>query len=433
MKKTTPELINLFYTQFLGALNDNIFKNALVILITYQSISLFGLKAETLVAFSGGIFILPFFLFSGPAGELSEKYDKANIARLVKIFEIAIMILAAVGFYAKNYYLLMIVLFFLGTHSTFFGPIKYSLIPTYSNKEYLVFSNALVSSGSFAAILIGTISGGLLGSGEHLTWPLKFVLIIIATLGYHFSKKLPAVPPTHPEIDVHWNITRSIKRSLRLSFENKKILALLFGLSWFWFLGAGILTLVPLISKNVFHAKESVATLFLFVFTLGMGIGPFLLDRFTKGKVVHLIIPLSLLVLTLFMFDAAYVIKKVSESKDTLLSFDSLTLSQFFEVPGSYRFLFDLFLISIGGGIFTVPQYAEIQHISSPKTLSRVIGANNLYNAVFMVSVSILLMVLLQANLPLSVIFGFLGVLNIGAVIVLSFFYRDEFNKYWRF
>jgi len=433
MKKSTIALNNLFYTQFLGALNDNIFKNALVILITYQSISVFGLKSETLVALSGGIFILPFFIFSGPAGELSEKYDKASIAKLVKIFEIAIMILAAVGFYVRNYYLLLLVLFFLGTHSTFFGPIKYSLIPIYSKKEHLVFSNALVSSGSFAAILIGTITGGLLGSGEHLTWPLKFILILIAVLGLHFSKKLPSVPSTHPDIEVHWNLLRSIKRSVRLSLENKKILALLFGLSWFWFLGAGILTLVPLISKNIFHGKESVATLFLFIFTLGMGVGPFVLDKFTKGKIIHLLIPISLLMLSLFMFDAAYVIKKVSSMNNVVVSFESLDIKQFLEIPGSLRFLFDLFFMSFCGGIFTVPQYAEIQNISSERTLSRVIGANNLYNAVFMVLVSILLMLLLQANFPLSLIFGFIAVLNIGAVLVLSFFYRDEFNKFWGF
>lgn len=433
MKNLSKEMVNLFWVQFLGALNDNIFKNALVIMITYQGITIFNLNSKMLVALAGGIFILPFFLFSAISGDLSHKFDRIMIVRWVKIIEVIIMILASMGIFLQNYYLLFIVLFMLGTHSTFFGPIKYSLIPEYTEEDKIVFSNALVSAGTFVAILLGTILGGILANQIKFTWLLKFVLIIFSILGIYFSFQLPALEPDEKNKKVNWNIVSSNKNILKIIFQDKEIFSLLFGLSWFWFLGAGILSLIPGVALEIFKAKESVATCMLFTFTLGMGLGPFVLDRVTKGKIYKSLIPISLFLMSLFIFDVAYVLKQFLNGNFLPPIFESINLNQFLSLKFSMRFLFDLFCISFLGGIFTVLQFSELQLSVEKSSLSKVIAGNNILNAIFMVTVSLLIMFLHQMDLGHHVIFAIIGILNIGTGVVLSFFHREEFERYWSF
>jgi MFS family permease len=433
MKNEQKSLFHLFWVQFFGALNDNVFKNALVILLTYQGINLFGLNSKMLVAMAGGVFILPFLLFSSIAGEMSHKYDRIFIVRWVKKLEVLIMIFASMGFYLQNYYLLFAVLFLLGIHSTFFGPIKYSLIPQYVPEEKLVFANALISAGTFISILLGTILGGFFADGGSKLWSLKFILILISALGVYFAFKLDYLNEGDEKLNIDYNIVRSNIKVLKMIISDKEVYALLFGLSWFWFLGAGILSLVPLVAKDVFKAKEAVATLFLFTFTLGMGIGPFVLDKFTKGKVMKVIIPISLFMMSVFLFDISFVIREFSKGNYLPEIFDAINLNQFLDVRYSYRILIDLFFISFFGGIFTVLQFSELQSIVDVKSLSHVIAGNNIFNAIFMVAVSLLIMIFHQVGFSLSVIFGIVGVLNIGAGMILVFFHRKEFDEFWSF
>jgi MFS family permease len=437
--KKNSDLWSLFWTQFFGALNDNVFKNALVILITYQGVTLFGINSGALVALSGGVFISSFFFLSATSGQLADRMEKTQLVRWIKQFEIAIAVLAGAGLYFRNYPLLLFVLFLFGLHSTFFGPLKYSLIPHYSKKEDLVFSNALISSGTFVAILLGTIIGGIAASTHNNLWGLKFLLILFAVVGYLFSKKLTKVESVQSDDNRHINLNffTSTKDILRLVFRNHLIAILIIGLSWFWFLGAGLLSLLPLLSKTIFHGDEQVATLMLFTFTIGMGVGPFFLERMTKGKVVRALIPLSLVAMSFFIFDIALVINFLGKQTAFLTVLSTfkgdLTIHDFFKVKMSARVIGDLFFLSFFGGIFTVPQFAELQRITGTHELSRIIAGNNIINALAMVSVSVMLMILHQMHFPLSIIFGVLGVLNILMGVALIFFYRHEFNKFWRF
>lgn len=433
MKNISRELKNLFWVQFLGALNDNIFKNALVIMVTYQGINLFGLNSKMLVAFAGGVFILPFILFSAFSGELSNKYDRIQIMRWVKILEILIMLAAGMGIFLSNYYLLFFVLFLLGVHSTFFGPIKYSLIPDYSTEENIVFSNAIISAGTFIAILLGTLIGGVLaGTGEY-AWGLKFVMIVFAVIGTYCSFKLPNLNPTQPELDLNFRPILMTKKVFKMMTSDREVFSLLLGLSWFWFLGAGILSLVPTLAHDIFKAQDSVATLLLFIFTLGMGLGPFIFEKLAKGKIIHQMIPISLFIMSFFLFDVAFVVKQIINGNFLPPVFETLTLKQFMAVRYSYRILIDLFCVSFFGGIFTVLQFSELQLIVEKNSLSQIMAGNNILNALFMVTVSILIMILYKLEFNLAIIFGIIGILNIGAGITLAFFHRHEFDKWWSF
>jgi MFS family permease len=410
-------LTSLFWVQFFGALNDNTFKNALVILITFHGTSLWGLNSPMLVALAGAIFIFPFFFLSATAGQLADIYDKTFLVKIIKMVEVFIVLLAAVAFYLQNFYLLFLVLFLLGVHSTFFGPLKYALIPFYSFKKDLVFSNALISGGTFIAILLGTILGGISG-----VLSLKFILMVFALFGLYFAKRLPPLSKTQKTNDaiIDWNFPRSTKNILKLIFKNKNITVLILGLSWFWFMGAGLLSLLPLLAKNIIHGNESVATLLLFTFTLGMGVGPFVLDLVTRGDVKKVVIPLSLIMMSIFIFDSSFVIRSIS------LQADIITIDNYFLINYSWRLLIDLFLLSFCGGMYTVTQFAELQHISPSNEISRIVAGNNVLNSLFMVVVSIILMGFHHFNLPLWSMFGILGGLNIVVGFILVYCYRQE-------
>ncbi|MFA6237782.1 MAG: MFS transporter [Bacteriovorax sp.] len=448
MKKISKDLSSLFWTQFFGALNDNVFKNSLVILITYQGVSMMGINANALVALSGGVFILPFFFLSATSGQIADHFEKTRLVKIIKQCEIGICLLAIWGLFQNNYPLLLFVLFLFGLHSTFFGPLKYSLIPHYSSKDNLVFSNALISSGTFIAILLGTILGGV-GAADHSNlWGLKFLLLLFAALGYFFATRLSphtAIPDEHAHAEIHshmpakidWNFWSSSRDILKMVFKNSMVGILIVGISWFWFLGAGLLSLLPLLAKNIFHGNEQVATMMLFTFTLGMGIGPFILEKMTRGKVVRALIPLSLIAMSFFIFDIAFVINNLSKQSSllgVLSSFqDSVGIGDFFKLNRSLRVILDLFFLAMFGGFFTVPQFAELMRISSSAELSRIIAGNNILNALGMVSVSLILMTLHQQKLSLSIIFGIIGFLNVLMSVALIFYYRREFNKFWRF
>lgn len=431
MKKMSRELNSLFWTQLYGALNDNLFKSALVILITYKNISLFGVPSASMVALCGGIFIFPFFFFSATSGQLADKYDKVWLSYRIKEAEVGIAFLGALGLLTNNYYLMLFVLFLFGLQSTFFGPIKYSLIPIYAKKETLVFANALISSGTFIAILLGTIGGGVVAVFKQNPWPLIAILVGIALLGLYHVKKLPLENNNEKSVvTIDWNFFTATKKIVLLVFYNSKIRLLTIGLSWFWFLGAGFLSLLPLLAKDLFHANESVATLLLFTFTVGMGVGPFFLEKTTKGKINNSFIPLSLVVMTLIIFDLAFVVGEIANKREFFNLENQIGIASFFKLENSIRVIFDLFFLSFFGGIFTVPQFANLQMLTPEKELSRVVAGNNIINSLAMVGVSLCLMVFHKLSFSLSFIFFIFALLNtVMCLILIFFYYRSSFQR----
>lgn len=437
MRKISPEFNSLFWTQFYGALNDNFFKSALVILIAYKNISLFGIPSSSMVALCGGVFIFPFFFLSATSGQLADKYDKVWLSYRIKEAELGFAVLGAIGLLTENYYLMLLVLFLFGLQSTFFGPIKYSIIPHYAPKDQLIFANAMVSSGTFVAILLGTILGGNISIFNGNFWPFVAILLVIGYLGLHYAKKLPlenAASTAEKEVlKIDWNFFTATGDIVKLVFKNQSTALLIVGLSWFWFMGAGLLSLMPLLAKNIFNGSEAVATLALFTFTAGMGVGPFLLEKVTKGRVRRWVIPVSLICMTLVIFDLSFVIKEASKHSFLLSMIEPVGIRDFFRLDTSIRVVADLFLLSLFGGMFTVPQFAELQRVTPDGELSRVVAGNNVINALAMVTISLLLMVFHGQNLSLSLIFAILGVFNMLMCIVLVFYYKEEFNKLWRF
>lgn len=426
MKKITPNLVSLFWTQFFGAFNDNLFKSALAIIITYKSISLFGVPPASMVALCGGIFILPFFFASATAGDISDKYDKIWLCHKIKEAEVVIAILGVIALALENYYMMLFVLFLLGLQSTYFGPIKYSLIPDFSHKENLVYSNALISSGSFVAILLGTIIGGLSVAGNFNNLPLMVLIVLVSVFGLVAAKRLKIDQVQMDEQvkeKINWNFFSSTSAILKMTFKDPKINILILGLSWFWFLGAGLLTLMPTLAKDVLGADESVATLMLFIFTIGMGVGPFVFEKISKGVVKNKFIPFSLLYMTCAIFLLANEIYRIPKVTGT----ETLSgISDFIGKSYSIGVGLHLFLLSFAGGIFTVTQFARLQSITKQDELSRIVAGNNIVNSLAMVLVSVMLMALFAFKLELWQIFGIFGILNLLVTFALFLNYVEK-------
>lgn len=396
----------LFFTQLLGAFNDNLFKNALVIAITYRAASVGGLGPEQLVAVSGGLFILPFFLFSATAGQLADKLSKSSIVRAVKLLEIVIMLVAAYGFLADELGLLLGVLFFMGLQSAFFGPVKYSALPELLEPEDLVGGNALVETGSFVAILLGTIAGALLvsieGSGPMI---LAVAVVLVAVLGFVVSLTMPKLAAAAPTLKVTADPIRPTLETYRVVRENRPVFLSILGISWFWFLGASLITLLPAYSKDVLNGGESVVTTFLALFCVGIAIGSLLCERMSHRQLELGLVPFGSIGMSVFLLDLFLV--GTPESSASLRPITAL-LSE----PSGLRIVVDLAGLAIFGGFFTVPLYTMIQQRSEPQVRSRIIAGNNILNAAFMVLASAMLIALLGAGFEIPQIWGVLALLN---------------------
>ncbi len=399
----------LFWTQFFGALNDNYFKNALVMMVIYKNITLFGLPKEQLVAFASGIFILPFFLFSASSGQICDKFEKSGLIRLVKWVELGIMLLASYGFFTDQFELLMVALFMMGLHSTFFGPAKYSIIPDLVPTEQLVAGNAYIELGTFIAVLIGTLAGGIVASLPGGLWILTLGLIGISLFGIITSRYVPKTRIAAPDLKFQWNPIPSTWSSLKLSYKESSVFNSILGISWFWFLGVAILTILPVFSKDILCGGEHVATAFLSMFVIGIAIGNVLCERLSFQRIEIGLVPFGSLGMTLFLADIAIVSSQWGYHDATHL----LNFSDYVSQSGSIRILFDLLMIAVSGGLFTVPLYTLLQQRSDPAIRSRVIGTNNIMNAFFMVISSVLLMTFYSFKLTVPQIFFIFGVLNL--------------------
>ena len=395
-----------FATQFLGAFNDNLFKNALVVLLTFQATQWTTLAPGLLANMAAGIFILPFFLFSATAGQLADKYDKAMLARLVKVLEMVIMGVAAAGFLLHSLPVLMGALFLLGCHSTLFGPVKYAIMPQHLHEDELVGGNALIEAGTFVAILIGTLAGGLLaGSVEHPAW-IAVGGFVVALAGYLTSRGIPAAPAPAPELKVNLNPFSETWRNIAFARQNRTVFLSILGISWFWLYGALFLAQFPAYAKFVLGGGESAVTLLLATFTVGIGVGSMLCERMSGKHVEIGLVPFGSIGLTLFGLDLYF------SSPVGLAGTTPHELFALLSIPAVWRVLADLMLLGVFGGFFIVPLYALVQLRSSPEHRARIIAANNILNALFMVVGALGAASLLGAGLSMPALFGLAALLN---------------------
>ncbi len=408
-----------FVTQALGAFNDNVFKNALVILIGFHGAALSSVDPNILINLSALLFILPFFLFSATAGQVADKLEKAQLIRWIKLLELFIMLLAGLGFYLNSLPLLIGVLFLMGTQSTLFGPIKYSILPQQLRSEELVGGNALVETGTFLAILVGTIlASALMSAGDASRIIVSLTVLVVAAGGYLSSRSIPPAPPPEPELKINYNPVTETWRNFRFMVTNPTVFRSVLGISWFWFFGAVFLTQMTAYSKNVLGGAESSVGVLLALFSVGIATGSLLCERLSDHKVEIGLVPLGSIGLTLFALDLYFATPTAALATTSLVGF--ITAQQ------NWHLFFDLLMIGISGGLYIVPLYALIQERSEQHHVARIIAGNNILNALFMVFAAALGIVVLGNGLSIPTLFLITAILN-AAVTTYIFLLVPEF------
>ena len=404
-----------FVTQFLGALNDNVFKTALITMVVFHTATLTSLEGAIFATLLPGIFILPFFLFSATAGQIADKFEKSQIIRLVKVFEMLLMLLAGIGFLMHCLWLLVLALFMMGMHSTLFGPVKYAYLPQHLSEAELVGGNGMVEMGTFVAILLGQILGAWLGmsqGGELLT---AITILSLALLGYFSSRKVLYSPAPDSHLIIRWNPILETGKSLAFVWRNQPIWLAIIGISWFWFYGATLLAQFPVYAKDFLHGDESVFILLLAVFSVGVGLGSLMCEKLSKGLVEVGLVPIGAIGLTLFGLDFYWISHAIDVSSTQAL----MTFGEFANQSKNWHLLADIGLIGFFGGIYIVPLYALIQSRAEKSHQSRVIAANNIMNALFMVISSIFAMLMFKGQFDIPQLFGVTALLNLGIIIYL--------------
>lgn len=402
-----------FLTQFLGAFNDNCYKNALVVLITFQSAQLTDVAPGVLVNIAAGLFILPFFLFSATAGQLADKVEKSRLIRLVKLLELIVMLAASLGFALSSLPWLLATLFLMGAQSALFGPVKYAILPQILAEHELVGGNALVEAGTFVAILLGTIIGGLLIAVPDGTAWVSAGVVAVAVLGYLASRAIRPVPVADPQMRIACNPLVQTWQMLRFARSRRTVFLAIVGISWFWFYGAVFLSHFPGYAATVLGGDEQAVTLLLAVFSVGIAVGSLLCERLSGKRVEIGLVPLASIGLTVFGLDLWWA-SPAQEAGATLRP-----LSELLAQPGTWRILFDLVMIALCGGLYIVPLYALVQSRSAPAHRSRIIAANNILNAAFMVAAAALGAGLLAAGFGVAQIFLVTALLNAAVAIWL--------------
>jgi 1-acyl-sn-glycerol-3-phosphate acyltransferase len=404
-----------FWTQFLGALNDNVFKIGFTSLVTYQAARFSGVDAKTAAFLISAIFIVPFVLFSATSGQIADKYDKAMLTRFVKTFEIAVMLVGGAGFWLHSAPLLYLCTFLMGVHSTLFGPVKYAYLPQHLNERELVGGNGLVEMGTFVAILIGTIIGGVsAGFVEHGAVILAGGCVAIALIGRTVSGFVPVSPAPQPELRINWNPVTETWRNLALARENRTVFLSLLGISWLWFVGATFLTSFFNFAKDVLSANPDVVTVLLATFSFGIGIGSLLCERLSRRRVEIGLVPLGSIGMSVFAADLYFASHALPPAGHLL------SVGEFLARPSHWRVLADLFLLAMFGGLYSVPLYALIQSRSRPTHRARIIAANNILNSFFMIVSALMAIALTSLGVSIPGLFLTTALLNI---VVATYIY----------
>ena len=394
-----------FWTQFSGAANDNIFKFAFTVMVTYQ-LSISWMQPAMAGLVIGALFILPFLLFSATSGQLTDKYEKTKIIRFVKNLEIVIMAIAAYGFFQANVPVLLGCTFLMGLHSTLFGPVKFAYMPQVLNERELTGGNGMVEMGTFVAILAGNIVGGVLialpGIGASYV---AIACIALAFLGRVVAQFIPVAPATDPTLVINWNPFTETWKNLKLAHGNVVVFRSLLGISWMWFFGAVFLSQFPSFAKEVLHGSSNVASLLLVVFSIGIATGSLLCEVLSRRHVEIGLVPLGAIGMSVFALDLYFASRSLPPA-------DLHTVVQFIAAPAHWRVMADLFLLSMFAGLYSVPMYALIQLRSVPTHRARIIAANNILNALFMIASSVIVGALLGAKFTIPQVFLFTALAN---------------------
>lgn len=402
-----------FATQFLGALNDNIFRNGLVILITFQGVLVAGMDHTQLANVAAGLFILPFFLFSAIAGQLADKYEKSMLIRRIKMVEIGLMLFAATALVTESYPLLLLVLFMMGCQSTMFGPVKYAYLPQKLADDELVGGNALVESGTYIAIILGLIIGGIAvadplsgGLGTSKQTVLGACLVTVAVFGYLTSRLVPKTPAVDPQLRINWNAWQETWHIVNYAREERSVFLSILGISWFWFFGSAMTIQIPAYTLDILNGDETVTTALLAAFAIGVGAGSLLCERMSGHRIELGLVPFGSIGLSLFAVDLYFA---QPQSAGVAVS----SVAEFLAREGSLRVMMDLTLLGAFGGFYSVPLYALIQKRSRREHLSRIIAANNILNSILMVTAAILSVIVLNAGFSIPELFLIIAALNV--------------------
>ncbi len=400
----------MFFTQFLGAFNDNVFKQGLILVLTFTAASKLGMSVSLLNNLAAMLFVLPFFLFSALAGQIADKYEKSRLTRLTKVLELVIMLFAGVGFVFEWYSLLFVALFLMGTHSTFFGPIKYAYLPQAMKDDELVGANGLFQMGTSMAILAGMMLAGVLVQQDYALLWLSGIVILISCLGYLASYFIPYTPAPQPHLKIDWNIFRTSWTTIAYLYSLPIMWFTIMGNSWFWFYGATFLTQTPEFSKIILHGDEGVVIFLLTLFSVGTALGSLLCKTLTKNQVSLRLLPFGIAGLSIFAIDLYFALSNLQlPIKETAYS-----ISELYQFSASWRVFIDLFLLGFSGGIYIVPMYAFMQAFAPESHRARIVGANNIFNALFMVGsaiFSIICLTMIKMSLPM--LFMVTGVINV--------------------
>jgi 1-acyl-sn-glycerol-3-phosphate acyltransferase len=409
-----------FLTQFLGAFNDNFYKNALVVLITFNAARFTTLSAGVLVNLAAGIFILPFFLFSATAGQVADKFEKSRLIRYTKLLEVAIMLLASAAFAVSSLPLMLATLFLMGTQSAIFGPVKYAILPQHLAETEIIGGNALVESGTFVSILLGTIAGGVIvGLPGGTSW-ISIGAVAVALLGYLASRGIPVAPAADPRLSINWNPLTQTWRTIGFTRGNRTVFLSILGVSWFWFYGALFLSQFPAYAKDVLGGDEHAVTLLLAIFSVGIGVGSLLCEKLSGKHIEIGLVPFGAIGLSLFALDLWWA------SPAGMAGAAPLPIGAVLATPATWRVLFDLVMIGAFGGFFIVPLYALIQTRSEAARRSRIIAGNNIINAFFMVVAALLGAALIAAGASIPQLILMTALLN-AAVAIYIFTLVPEF------
>lgn len=402
-----------FWTQFSGAANDNLFKFAFTVMVTYQ-LQVSWLPPAMAGLVIGALFILPFLLFSATSGQLTDKYDKTVMIRFVKNLEIGIMLIAAWGFWNDSVAVLLGCTFLMGLHSTLFGPVKFAYLPQVLNERELTGGNGMVEMGTFVAILLGNVVGGLIVAMPEIgRQNVAIACLVMAVAGRAIAHFIPAAPATDPGLKVNWNPVTETWRNLKLAHGNVVVFRSLLGISWMWFFGAVFLSQFPSFAKEVLHGNEQVASLLLVVFSIGIGTGSLLCEVLSRRHVEIGLVPLGAIGMSVFAIDLYFASRGLPPA-------NGLTLSQFVAMGAHWRVMADLALLSLFAGLYSVPMYALIQLRSQPTHRARIIAANNILNALFMIASSVIAGLLLKLGMTIPQIFLLVGLAN--AVVAFYIF-----------
>ena len=402
-----------FLTQALGAFNDNLYKNALLLLIAFGGISAQS-DSALLTNLAAGLFILPFFLFSPIAGQIADKLEKSKLIRWVKGLEVIIMLLAATAIIMGNVWMMMILLFLMGLQSAIFGPVKFALLPQQLNDEELVGGNALVEMGTFLAILIGTITAGLFFDLDQGLYWIAGAVVFFAVLGFVSSQFIPQAAANDPELKINWNPFTELVNTIKQARENRSVYLSIMAISWFWFIGASYLTQFPNFARDYLGGSTQVVTLLLTLFSLGVAIGSLLCEKLSGHKIELGIVPIGSIGMSVFGIDLYFAVSGIQVV-------DGMSAMAFIQQTENWRLMFDIAMVSASGGLFVVPLQALIQHRSDDKNRAQIIAANNVLNAIFMVAsaaIGILALVVIELTIP-----EYFFVLAIMNIVVAAYVY----------